>query len=86
MSDLTDEAKAAIAEAVRIVREDKFEAFVRGRVKPPEGNGPPAPPAKPEEPPEPPKEKKGLWWGDQLKEPPAEPPKPPEGSPGDAAK
>ena len=76
MGDLTDEAKAEIAEAVRIVREDKFELWIRSREKGPEpGNGPPAPPAK-NEPPEPPKPpKKGLWWGDSLNDP--EPPKPP---------
>jgi hypothetical protein len=32
MSDLTDEAKAEIAEAIRIVREDRFEQYVRGHV------------------------------------------------------
>lgn len=31
MSELTDAAKAEIAEAIRIVREDKFEAYVRSR-------------------------------------------------------
>lgn len=73
--DLTDEAKAAIAEAVRIVREDRFEAFVRGKVAPePPKDGPPAPPAKPEPTTEPPKQKKGLWWGDALQEP-SEPPR-----------
>lgn len=85
MSDLTEEAKAAIADAVRIVREDKFEAFVRGRIAPPDPpNGPPAPPAKPEPTEEPKKTKAGLWWGDQLNES-SEPPKPPEGGSGNAS-
>ena len=80
MSDLTDEAKAAIAEAVQIVRQDKFEAWLRSREEGPKpGNGPPAPPPK-DEPPEPPKTRKGLWWGDQLDDP-KEPPKPPEEPP-----
>ena len=32
MGELTPEAKAAIAEAIRIVREDKMDAFVRDRL------------------------------------------------------
>lgn len=79
MSELTDEAKAEIAEAVRIVREDRFEAYVRDRLgATPPTNGPPAPPAKPEPTTEPPKEKKGLWWGDALNEPKESPATPPE--------
>lgn len=36
-SGLTEAAKAEIREAIRIIREDRFEAYVRGRVpKPPD--------------------------------------------------
>ncbi len=81
-NELTDEAKAEIAAAIAIVREDKILAYMRGDgPKPPDG--PPAPPKK-DEPPEPPKTaRKGLWWGDQLEDgqPPTEPPKPPEEPP-----
>jgi len=65
-----DDVKAEIADAVRIVREDKFEAFVRGKL-----------PAQPTDPnggngqsgnagdgsgnnPTAPKGKKSLWWGE----------------------
>lgn len=64
-----DEVKGEIAEAVRIVREDKFEAFVRGRQssqpndqgnpnnapanQPPPPNGAPGSTPK----------KKGIFWG-----------------------
>lgn len=83
MADLTDEAKAAIADAVRIVKEDRILAYMRGNAAPPSPTGPPAPPAKPEPTEEPPKEKKkGLWWGDQLE--PEEPPKPPTEEPPNA--
>ncbi len=53
MDELTDAAKAEIREAIRIVREDRFEKYVRERaVKPPE---PPAnPPTKAPEGPTPP--------------------------------
>lgn len=67
---LSDEAKAEIAEAIRIVREDKFEAFVRGRVKPttdPAAPGPGDPPPPKSGDPVPPAgdvKKKGLWWGE----------------------
>lgn len=65
MSDLTDAAKAEIKEAIRIVREDRFEKYVRERtakVDPPtpKPNDPPAPtppvppvPPKPSDPPTP---------------------------------
>lgn len=64
-----DDVKAEIAEAVRIVREDKFEAFVRSRTgtQTPQGSGSAPPPKQtPPEPPEPTKVKKGLWWGEAL--------------------
>jgi hypothetical protein len=69
---LTDEAQEQIREAIRIVREDRFEKYVRnrhaGNPDPPEKKddgktGPPAPPAKPEnegtgdEP-----KRRGIWW------------------------
>lgn len=66
-----DDVKAEIADAVRIVREDKFEAFVRGKLPAPpvdqnggkdqpgnDGNGGGNDPTAP-------KAKKSLWWGDQ---------------------
>lgn len=67
----TDEEVAAeISDAVRIVREDKFEAFVRGKL--------PAPPSDPNggngqpgnagnsggNDPTAPKAKRSLWWGE----------------------
>lgn len=80
MSELTDAAKAEIAEAVRIVREDKQHAMLRDihtRTSPPSEPEPTKDPAKdpeksPTPPPakdpvEPPENKKsGLWWGDRL--------------------
>jgi len=53
MDELTNAAKAEIHEAIRIIREDRFEKYVRERaVKPPE---PPAnPPTKAPEGPTPP--------------------------------
>lgn len=73
-SKLTEEARAAIADAIRIVREDKFEQFVRAttktpdpitppvdpKVAPTDPKGPPAPPPKGDDPP--PEKRKGLWW------------------------
>lgn len=65
-----DEVKSEIAEAIRIVREDRFEAFVRSRV--PSNNDPNSNPGSP-----PPsnggnpdangggeKKRKSLWWGE----------------------
>ena len=65
-----EEVSAAIADAVRIVREDKFEAFVRGKLPAPPtdqnggkdqsgngGNGNGDNPGQS-------KKKKSLWWGD----------------------
>jgi hypothetical protein len=80
MPDLTDEAKAEIAEAVRIVREDKREARLRAihehLIPPtPESNPPkdgeptPPPTSKKDGEDDPPKPKKsGLWWGDSLED------------------
>jgi len=71
--ELSDEAKAEIAEAVRIVREDRFESFVRGRLSGPStdpapkpGDPPPPKPGDPVEPPagNPETKKRGLYWGD----------------------
>lgn len=66
-----EEVSAAISDAVRIVREDKFEAFVRGKL--------PAPPNDPNGGNGPSgnggnnggndsgtgKKKRALWWGEQ---------------------
>lgn len=73
MADLTDEAKAEIAAAVKIVAEDKREARLRAihnhLIPPTPENTPPANPGDPTPPPakdpatDPPAEpkKKGLW-------------------------
>lgn len=67
-----EEVKAEIAEAVRIVREDKFEAFVRGRMgNAPESGGKPGSAPPPTDPKDPGKEtsKRGsLWWGQALED------------------
>jgi hypothetical protein len=77
--ELTQAAKDAIADAVRIVREDKWDKFLRGKVtnlsgtpptdppKPKEGD-PPVDPPKPKEgdPPNPPaddEKRKSAYWG-----------------------
>lgn len=63
-----DEVRKEIADAIQIVREDRFEAFVRSRTPP--TNDPNSPPNSP-----PPsggnnpdngeqKKRKSLWWGD----------------------
>ena len=64
-----DEVQSEISEAVRIVREDKFEAFVRNRQSSqsdnqngngnPPSNNPPPPNGAPGSPPK----KKSLFWG-----------------------
>lgn len=58
MADLTDEAKREIAEAVRIVREDKFAQYVRTGLPDWMKNAappvPPTPPPGPNPPPVPP--------------------------------
>jgi hypothetical protein len=78
MSDMTpEEIKAEIAEARRMVREDKILAGQKAiheklskhfpdeptSPEPPEGT-PPAPPAG--DPPTDPPKKKGVWWGDAI--------------------
>lgn len=73
---LTDEARAEIAEAIRIVREDRFESFVRGRLQGPKSDtdpkpGDPPPPKTGNAPPNPDDKtppKRGLFWGDRLNE------------------
>ena len=71
---LTDDARAELQKAIQIVREDKFEAFVRSRhttpVETPKSvkDGPDAPPAKEkDDKTEPPTQtrKKG-YWGELL--------------------
>jgi len=75
---LPDEAKAAIAEAVRIVREDKFESFVRGKMAPAAGDPDEsakntAPPVKPETVKKP--KKGGIWWpSNDTEDIPVDPP------------
>lgn len=80
MADLTDEAKAEIADAIRILREDgvhihkSYAAFLKsqeGKTDPPK-NDPPKDPSTEGEPPpvkdqktDPPA-KKGIWWGDRA--------------------
>jgi len=63
-----EEVQAAISDAVRIVREDRFEAFVRGRVSPPnDDNGGANPPPSGGSNPDPngaPPKRKSLWWGE----------------------
>lgn len=81
---LSDEADAAIAEAVRIVNEDKLTKHIRTHFsapKAPEVDPKPTdpPPPKPTDPPaptpEPTKGGRSLWWGDRLNEPEPEPKK-----------
>lgn len=72
-NELTDAAKAEIADAIRIVREDKHNSMLRemhgkviGPTSPP---GTPQPPPQGEPPVEPPATKKhGLFWGDRVEE------------------
>lgn len=72
---LSDEAQAAINEAVAIVAEDRLWSKINGRLAPPEPNPEPEPddgkpkppPAKPDEaaPDDAPvKAKPGAWWGE----------------------
>ena len=81
--ELTDAAKKEIAEAIRIVREDRFEKYVRGHVAkpadplpPPDPNAPPVTPPvtpppgpDPNDPPnDPPSDKEySRWWGEIIK-------------------
>ena len=79
MGDLTDEAKAEIAAAIKILRDDgvhihkSYAAFVKsqGQTDPPKTDPPKDPPSIEGNPPpvkdektEKP-EKKGIWWGDR---------------------
>jgi hypothetical protein len=79
MADLTDAAKKEIADAIAIVREDRFEKYVRSRhteapkeepkadeLIAPEGTATPPPPK--ETPPanDPPAKKRDAWWGEIL--------------------
>lgn len=74
MPELSPEAKAELADAIRIIREDKQFAMLHklssGSGTPPkEGTTPPTgnpPPAK--EPTVEPPKKAGLWWGDRISE------------------
>jgi len=80
MNDLTDEAKAEIAAAVKIVAEDKNSARLRAihahlipetPENTPPGDGDPTPPPAKEGDPEPDKDKpkgKGLWWSPERME------------------
>jgi len=74
---LTEAAKAEIAEAIRIVREDRFEKFVRSRTTPPkvedppkdDGPNPPPPKDDPKDPKptdDPPATRKSSYWGEIL--------------------
>lgn len=69
-----EEVRAEIAAAVSIVREDRFEKFVRSKIGPADqgnGNGPADPKTPPRgEPAANPadKKKKSLWWGEELDE------------------
>ena len=77
---LTPDAKAELAEAIRIVREDKFERFARSvmgkRVEPvpdplidPENDPTPTPPEKDPEKKDPEvKVKRSAWWGELMDE------------------
>lgn len=73
---LTDEAKNELREAIRIVREDRFEQYVRTVVKPkdppkdPPNDPPPdpnLPPKKEDDPPDgPPKGRRSAYWGELM--------------------
>lgn len=73
MNELTPEAQQAIDEAVRIVREDRFEAHARtvlGRHGGQPAGDPPTPPVPPADPPT------GGPPAPPVKDPTTEPPKP----------
>lgn len=74
MSDLTDEAKAAIEEAVKIVHQDQTAKYLRNHFKTATPADPPKPPDDPADPPKPPDG------------PPAPPPKPTDPPPTDPPK
>jgi len=82
MPDLTDDAKKAIADAIRIVREDKFEAWAKTTIgkhggnpanpgvdPPPPKNDPTDPPNDPSAPPPDGDNKEhSRYWGDIFKD------------------
>jgi hypothetical protein len=66
-----EEVQAEISAAVAIVREDRFEKFIRARIGEPSGDGKPTkdektPPAPNDPPKNDPPKKRSLWWGDQA--------------------
>jgi hypothetical protein len=74
---LTEAAKTEIAEAIRIVREDRFEKFVRSRTTPPKVDDPPKDdppnPPPPKDDPKPtddpkndPPKRHSSYWGEIL--------------------
>lgn len=75
---LSDDAKKELKEAIRIVREDRFETHARGVLSsfapkdpptdpPKDPNNPnPPPPKDPKDPPDTPKTTKSGYWGELL--------------------
>lgn len=66
-NDLTDAAKAEIAAAIKIIKEDFWAKHFPEPSNPsndPKKDDPKAPPVKDDGEPTP--KKKGLWWGDAL--------------------
>lgn len=70
-----EEVRAEIAAAVAIVREDRFEQFVRSKIGPtgsaggPPGNGDPkSPPRGDAKESVTEKKRRSLWWGEDLDE------------------
>jgi hypothetical protein len=62
-----DEVQKEIADAIAIVREDRFEKFARetlGKGGNPNPGDPPTPTPPTGNPNDPPKGKRGLWWGE----------------------
>jgi hypothetical protein len=80
MAGLTDAAKAEIAAAIKIVREDKVHSYIRRSTAggtppptppptppvPPVPGGPLPPPPKPPEPTVPPVKPRSAYWGEIL--------------------
>lgn len=77
VDELTDAAKAAIADAVRIVREDKMDKWIRDRMVKHSGT-PPTDPPKPPDPPTPPTPPTPTDPPVPPPPTPTDPPKPPE--------
>lgn len=85
MGELTDEAKALIADSIRIVREDRMDRYVRDRVakhtepkEPPKpADPPPTPPVDPPKPPETPPPTPPVVPAPPPNPPPTDPPKDP---------